>query len=247
MKKITEAHTKIIPIKNGFAEFNEKIRLPLTPMIGVLGVAPAEGSVHCAVPGDHGSNMDTKLIKVGSKVYLPVFVSGANLALGDLHACMGDGELSGTGIETAGRVCLQVEVIKDRKLARPMLETPDAVYTLASRADIQEAIQTAVHDMVEFLMLKKELDFADAYRLLSAACDIQISQLVNDNITVRVKSTETGSAVGVCFLKQQNKHKKIKPPVINRVVLFSAQAVEACQSIINCMRQLIFVSSRQLF
>lgn len=46
-------------------------------MIGVLGVAPAEGSVHCAVPGDHGSNMDTKLIKVGSKVYLPVFVSGA--------------------------------------------------------------------------------------------------------------------------------------------------------------------------
>ena len=66
-EKITEAHTKIIPIKNGFAEFNEKIRLPLTPMIGVLGVAPAEGSVHCAVPGDHGSNMDTKLIKVGSK------------------------------------------------------------------------------------------------------------------------------------------------------------------------------------
>lgn len=111
-EKITEAHTKIIPIKNGFAEFNEKIRLPLTPMIGVLGVAPAEGSVHCAVPGDHGSNMDTKLIKVGSKVYLPVFVSGANLALGDLHACMGDGELSGTGIETAGRVCLQVKLSK---------------------------------------------------------------------------------------------------------------------------------------
>lgn len=157
-------------------------------MIGVLGVAPAEGSVHCAVPGDHGSNMDTKLIKVGSKVYLPVFVSGANLALGDLHACMGDGELSGTGIETAGRVCLQVEVIKDRKLARPMLETSDAVYTLASRADIQEAVQTAVHDMVEFLMLQKELDFADAYRLLSAACDIQISQLVNDTITVRVRA-----------------------------------------------------------
>ncbi len=120
---------------------------------------------------------------------LRLFVSGANLALGDLHACMGDGELSGTGIETAGRVCLQVEVIKDRKLARPMLETPDAVYTLASRADIQEAIQTAVHDMVEFLMLKKKrIDFADAYRLLSAACDIQISQLVNDNITVRVKA-----------------------------------------------------------
>ncbi|WP_418555954.1 hypothetical protein [Phascolarctobacterium faecium] len=80
------------------------------------------------------------------------------------------------------------EAHTDRKLARPMLETPDAVYTLASRADIQEAVQTAVHDMVEFLMLQKELDFADAYRLLSAACDIQISQLVNDTITVRVRA-----------------------------------------------------------
>ena len=164
-EKITKAHTKIIPIKNGFAEFNERIKLPLTPMIGVLGVAPAEGSVHCAVPGDHGSNMDTKLVKVGSRVYLPVFVSGANMALGDLHACMGDGELSGTGIETA-----------------------EAVYTLASKNDINEAIKTAVNDMVEFLMLKKGLDFADAYRLLSAACDIQISQLVNETITVRVKA-----------------------------------------------------------
>lgn len=53
--------------------------------------------MHCAVPGDHGSNMDTKLIKVGSKVYLPVFVSGANLALGDLHACMGDGRAERDG------------------------------------------------------------------------------------------------------------------------------------------------------
>ena len=187
-EKIMKAHTKIIPIKNGFAEFNERIKLPLTPMIGVLGVAPVEGSVHCAVPGDHGSNMDTKLVKVGSRVYLPVFVSGANMALGDLHACMGDGELSGTGIETAGRVCLKVDVTKKQKLQRPMLETAEAVYTLASKNDINEAIKTAVNDMVEFLMLKKGLDFADAYRLLSAACDIQISQLVNETITVRVKA-----------------------------------------------------------
>ena len=71
----------------GFAEFNEKIRLPLTPMIGVLGVAPAEGSVHCAVPGDHGSNMDTKLIKVGSKVYLPVFVRRCQFGVGR-SACL---------------------------------------------------------------------------------------------------------------------------------------------------------------
>lgn len=67
-------------------------------MVGVCGVAPKPGlDVHCAVPGDHGSNLDTKMIKVGSRVYLPVAVPGAGLAVGDLHACMGDGELSGHG------------------------------------------------------------------------------------------------------------------------------------------------------
>ena len=99
--RITEPDTKVIPIRDGFAHFSDTIRLPLTPMVGVCGVAPKPGlDVHCAVPGDHGSNLDTKMIKVGSRVYLPVAVPGAGLAVGDLHACMGDGELSGTGIET---------------------------------------------------------------------------------------------------------------------------------------------------
>lgn len=187
-EKIQFADTKIITIEDGFARFSDDIKIPLTPMIGVLGVAPAEGSVHCAVPGDHGSNMDTKLIRAGSKVFLPVFVSGANMALGDLHACMGDGELSGTGIETAGRVCLKVDVYKSEKLLRPMIETTDSIYTIASRTDIKDAVRIAVNDMVEFLMHKKRLPFDDAYRLLSATCDIQISQLVNESITVRVRA-----------------------------------------------------------
>lgn len=101
--RITEADTKVIPIEDGFACFSDKIRLPLTPMVGVCGVAPRPGlDIHCAVPGDHGSNMDTKMVKAGARVYLPVSVPGAGLAVGDLHACMGDGELSGTGIETPG-------------------------------------------------------------------------------------------------------------------------------------------------
>lgn len=187
-ERIEKADTKIIPIKDGFAVFNDKIRLPLTPMIGVIGVAPAEGSIHCAVPGSHGSNMDTKIIKVGTKVYLPVFVRGAMLAIGDLHACMGDGELSGTGIETAGKVCLKVDVIKNHKILQPMLETQDAIYTIASEVDFKEAVKIAVNNMVIFLMQKKNLDFADGYRLLSATCDVQISQLVNEAVTVRVKA-----------------------------------------------------------
>ena len=76
-EKITEPNTKIIPISGGYAHFAPGIDLPLTPMMGVIGVAPRSGDIHCAVPGDHGSNMDTKIITVGSKVYLPVAVKGA--------------------------------------------------------------------------------------------------------------------------------------------------------------------------
>ena len=107
-ERIQEPDTKIIPIRDGFAYFSDSIRLPLTPMIGVCGVAPKAGlNVHCAVPGDHGGNLDTKLVTVGSRLYLPVEQEGAGLAVGDLHACMGDGELSGTGIETPGRICIR--------------------------------------------------------------------------------------------------------------------------------------------
>lgn len=185
--KISQANTKIIPIKNNKAYFSENIILPLTPMIGVLGVSPKSETIHCAKPGDHGGNMDTKIITVGSTVYLPIFQDGANLSVADLHACMGDGELSGVGLETAGRVKLKVELIKNKVIKMPKVERDECIYTIATRDTVDEAIRTAVEEMVEILEEKLNLDFPDAYRLLSATCDIQISQVVNGVFTLRVK------------------------------------------------------------
>ena len=184
--RITQPDTKIIPVHDGFAHFSDTIKIPLTPMIGVMGVAPKSGSIHCAVPDDHGANMDTKLIKAGSRVYFPVNIEGAGLAVGDMHACMGDGELSGTGIEIAGRMCLKVTVYHDRPIQRPVIETFDGLYFLASRPTLEESVKVAAADAVEFLMKKLELDFPDAYRLMSATCDAQISEVVDDNVTIRL-------------------------------------------------------------
>lgn len=184
---IQEPNTKIIPIRNGYAQFSESIRLPLTPMIGVLGVSPASGKIHCAVPGAHGGNMDTKEITCGASVYLPVFVEGANLAVSDLHACMGDGELSGTGIETAGTVTLRATVIKGQPLTEPVIENGHAVYMLATRDTFEEGMQAAVARAVQLLCDKNHLSFPDAYRLMSATSDIRVSQVVNGVLTVKVK------------------------------------------------------------
>jgi|SRR5659263_202566 len=186
-KMIKAPNTKIIEIKGGYAHFSDSIKLPLTPMIGVMGVSPKEGRIHCATPGNHGGNMDTKEVTIGSKVYLPIFVEGAGLAIADLHACMGDGELSGTGIETAGKVCVKVTVIKNKQIERPIIETDDSIYTIATEATYEKGIEVAVTDMVALLQKKLDLDFPDAYRLLSATCDIKISQVVNGVYTLKVR------------------------------------------------------------
>ena len=185
-ERISEPDTKIIPVHDGFAHFSDSIKIPLTPMIGVMGVAPKSGEIHCAVPHDHGANMDTKMVKVGARVYFPVAKEGAGLAVGDMHACMGDGELSGTGIEIAGRMCLKVTVYKDRPIERPVIETYDGLYFLASRPTLEESVKVATADVTEFLMKKLNLNFPDAYRLMSATCDAQICEVVDDNMTVRL-------------------------------------------------------------
>ena len=184
---ITEPNTKISPVHDGLAHFSDDIKLPLTPMIGVMGVATKSGEIHCAVPEDHGANMDTKLVRVGSRVYFPVNAEGAGLAVGDMHACMGDGELSGTGIEIAGRMCLRVTVYHDRPIERPVIETADSLYFLASRPTLDESIKVGTEDAVNFLMKKFDLNFPDAYRLMSATCDAQISEVVDDNVTIRIR------------------------------------------------------------
>jgi amidase len=186
--KITSTRTSIIHVKDGFARFSDDIVLPVAPMVGIVGVAPAGESVRCEVPGDHGANMDARVIGEGASVYLPVAVEGAGLAIGDLHALMGDGELSGSGIEIAGRVRLRATVIKRALTGRPVVETEDCIYTIANAEDIESAISIAARDMVGILAVKKGLGFEEAYRLLGAVCDAQICQVVNNLKTVRVRA-----------------------------------------------------------
>ena len=90
---LDESMIRFIPINNNKAIFNDKIEIPVNPMIGVIGVAPEGEEVKTTIPGVHGGNMDCKRIVKGSVLYLPVFIKGALLSIGDLHAVMGDGEI----------------------------------------------------------------------------------------------------------------------------------------------------------
>jgi amidase len=183
---ISMSETKIIPIKDGTAIFNDKISIPINPMIGVIGTAPEKEEIPCGTPWRHGGNMDTRLIRKGSILYLPVFVEGALLAMGDLHAVMGDGEVSVTGLEIPGKVRVKVELNKERCEPWPVLETEDYWYVIASGNNLDEAADLALKAMLEFLGKRTDINLNDRISLLSACGNMEICQIVDPLKTIRM-------------------------------------------------------------
>lgn len=185
--RVTKALTKIIEIKEGFAIFSDEVKIPIRPMIGVIGVATRkeDGLIATDTPFRHGGNMDTTDITQGTTLYLPVAVDGAMLALGDLHAVMSDGEVCVTGLEIPGKVTLEVDLIKNKEISWPILETRDSIQVIASDSDLEKATRLALEEMIRILEKIKGLSFEEAYILASLAVDMKISQLVNPKKTAR--------------------------------------------------------------
>lgn len=182
---LPEMTQKIIPIRDQQLHFSDEIILPLNPMIGVIGVAPKEEPISTGTPAEHGGNMDTKLIKEGATLYLPIFVEGALFALGDLHAAMGDGEIGGSGVEVAGEVIVTIDLIKEQKLTHPVVENEESFAFLVSRKTIDDALTEATNIGVQKLAEKLKISLEEATMLGSIACDAEISQLVDPQLTAR--------------------------------------------------------------
>jgi amidase len=183
--EVTKAQIKIIPIEDGYAKFNDNIKIPINPMIGVIGVAPAGDPIPTGTPDSHGGNMDNKLIIAGTTLYFPVFVEGALLSMGDLHAVMGDGEIIVTGVEVSGKIVVTVEVIKGHTISNPIHETDSHFYTLGSALDLLDAVKIATKDMHNIVMAQLDMDFNEAGMLLSLVGDTEIAQVVDPLLTAR--------------------------------------------------------------
>ncbi|WP_067624291.1 acetamidase/formamidase family protein [Alicyclobacillus acidiphilus] len=176
---------RMIPVRDGKAIFSDALELPIQPMIGVIGTAPAQGSVPCGTPGDHGGNMDCKRITEGARLILPVNVPGALFSLGDVHAAMGDGEVAVCGIEIAAAVRVQLHLLKGKNWPVPMLVDDHHVITIASEKFLDDAATRAAKNMVHFLEQECGMDKAEATFLLSAAGDLRVCQVVDPLKTAR--------------------------------------------------------------
>ena len=163
-------------IADGMVVFNDRIRFPVRPMVGVIGTAPPGEGIGTLHPGPHGGNMDHNDVRVGARVHLPVFVPGALLSIGDVHASMGDGEISITALEVAGEVRVRVDLEKGAALRRPWIDLPDSWITTGDGPTIADAIRVAAEEMARLLMGRLGLSADDAYMLLSIRGDARVSQ-----------------------------------------------------------------------
>lgn len=182
-----EETTKILKLLDGKVIFNDSVSLPVCPMIGVIGTAPETESIATGTPSFHGGNMDCKRIGEGATLYLPVNVSGALLAMGDLHAVMGDGEVCVCGAEIAGAVTIRATIVKGRPLPLPFLVTNEHAMAIHSAEGLDAAAEGATLRMRSFLIDQVHLPAHEAGMLLSLAGDLRICQAVDPNKTCRME------------------------------------------------------------
>jgi amidase len=183
---IVDMETVLLKLEGNEVVFKNKIRVPKKPMIGVIGVAPATGSVPNGTPGAHGGNMDCTLITEGASLYFTVGVDGALFGAGDFHAAMGDGEVVICGAETPGEFRFRAQVVESLKgLPTPFLRNEDVVAVIVSAATIDEAASGASHAMARFLTEFVGLSVNDAGMLMSLAGELKFCQVVDPEKTVR--------------------------------------------------------------
>jgi amidase len=164
------------------------IQLPLRPMLGCIGVAPArKEAISTAAPGAFGGNMDYASTGAGVKLMLQVNEPGALLFLGDGHARMGEGEVAGTGLETSLDVEFSVQLVKKKALAWPRLETDAHLMVLGSARPLLEAFQHATSELQRWLIADFGLTERGAQALMGQAAEYEIANVVDPNFTVVAK------------------------------------------------------------
>ena len=164
------------------------LSLPLRPMLGCVGVAPArKEAISTATPGAFGGNMDYAGVNAGVKVMLPVNEPGALLFIGDGHARQGEGEVVGTGLETSMDVEFSVDLVKKSGIAWPRLENADYIMVAGSARPLLQALQHATSEMQRWLVAEYGLSERGAALLMGQALEYEIANVVDPNFTVVAK------------------------------------------------------------
>ncbi|HEV8253337.1 MAG TPA: acetamidase/formamidase family protein [Vicinamibacteria bacterium] len=166
----------------------KSVTVPLRPMLGRVATAPpGQESWDGLWPGVFGGNMDASDVREGTTVYLPVFHEGALFYFGDGHALQGDGEICGSGLETAMDVAFRFTLQKKKTIAWPRLEDADSLMVAGSARPLSDALRIAFVELVNWLVADHGFDKAEAYQLVSQTATIRVANMVDPLYTVVAK------------------------------------------------------------
>ena len=170
-----------IDILNKTTMFNDKIKIPLKPFPGIMGVAPnTEEMLSTIPPRANGGNMDDPSLVEGTTVYFPVFVKGALFSIGDGHAVQGYGEVCGSAIEAPMTFTYRLRELKNKPpIQEPQYETDDYYAVTGFGTTIDIATKKTVNYMVDYLTNNYNVLPEDAYMLCSLVGDLKIAEVVD--------------------------------------------------------------------
>lgn len=177
--------THFCKVEDGKVVWDDRLSIPVAPMIGVIGVAPEGEPVNCGTPGKHGGNMDNTAIAAGATLYFPVAVDGALFGCGDMHAVMGDGEVSVSGAEVAGYATVTLTALPELSVPNPLIENDTHFGIIVSAESLDKAAELAVQQMIDLLASCTNESEADLVMLLSLVADVRVCQMVDPEKTVR--------------------------------------------------------------
>ena len=163
------------------------LTLPLAPMLGSFGVAPADGSSSSATAGRHGGNMDYRGFRAGVTVELPVFVAGALLFLGDGHALQGEGEIAGSGVEVSMEVEFTVGVRKGGAIGWPRGVTSEHLFAVGNARPLELALGYATSEMLAWLTGEHRLAPRTAHLLLAHGAEYDVGNVFDPAFTMACK------------------------------------------------------------
>ncbi len=178
---------RIFDLAGGYATFDRRLKIPLQPMIGQIGIAPARGVMDSRAPADTGGNMDCKEVRAGSTLVFTAQVRGGLVGIGDPHALQGDGEISGQGIECAAEVLVRFARLPARLSERPVILRPEWVATVGAHKDLAEAAWQATDDMVKLLAAKTGREEKDARMLVNLVGNLRVNQIVDPTKGARME------------------------------------------------------------
>jgi acetamidase/formamidase len=171
------------------AEHLAHYTVPLRPMLGCVAVAP--GSTQAAPgtgdSGRYGGNMDFNEITEGATVYLSVNVPGALLYFGDGHGAQGDGELNGNALETSMDVEVTVDVIPNKHVPGPRVESQTHLMAMGLAGSLDDAFREATANMASWLTDEYKLTPSEVAQVLGTSSEYKVSEVADRNAGIVVK------------------------------------------------------------